>query len=203
MDIEKLLAVGMVPSIRVRYGPDIEDAVFIDANAFELNKTELKRYCQSIPNANAGLSWRLLMPWTGGNGLMAKVLVMLGEMVGAWKAHPPLESPAMWNRKLHPMIRTGSLVQEAPVASRVPKPSRGDLEAGTQPCRCCKRPMGPTDSVSHDLVEAGNGYCMDCNFEDCDDMSPCRVFHKPVEKQAEQVLEAPDGIDEYLRRFGG
>jgi hypothetical protein len=208
MRIEDLLAVGMVPHIRVRYGPGIDETVSIDAGTFELRREELEEFCRGIPNIEQGLSWRTLMPYTGGNGTMAKVLIALGEIACLWKMHPPLRVPSLWNRE-HPAILAGSVALAAPVTSRVPKPSRGDLETSSSPCRCCRRPMGATSSTTHDLVDAGNGSCLDCAEADCEVGLECKVFGTAVieleEKRAqveEPVQAMPDDLFQaYVRQF--
>ena len=82
MNIEELLAVGNVPYIMVRFGPGEGDALPIDARSFALRKEELAKFCRSIPNADQGLSWKLLKAHTNNNGMMAKLLIALGELAG-------------------------------------------------------------------------------------------------------------------------
>ena len=209
--VEEFLATPGLRSIRLRYGPGMEDAVEIDQAVFDQRKQELLDFCLGLDNVE-GMSWRLLKQCTGGNGLMAKVLIALGQLVGAWTMHPALDIPQAWTSTMYPTIfgRTAPTVSP----SRTPKPSAGDLEVGTTPCRCCKRPMGPSTSHVHEVFETfdGAGYCSDCAVEGCgDEEGDClleeavkvRAPRLPTEEgvEEEDPSGAPPGLETYLRNM--
>jgi hypothetical protein len=193
MLLENLLAAPLTPSIRVRIGPN--DAIEVDQAAFENEKEMLRAFCQSIPQADDGLSWRVLKAHTGNNGLMAKLLIGLGEVLGIWKMYPDPGLPELWQSSLFPMIQAGSM---APSVSEVPKPSRGELEVG-ESCACCQRTMNEYNGL---LLE-GYEFCWECADAGCVGDGDCQL-----EKKAELRLvkpaepeEEPADIDSYLKQF--
>ena len=209
MDIPYLLAFPFSPSIQVKIGPLPEDIISVDPEKLEERRDAIKDFCMSLPDTD-GTSWQLLKEHTGGNGTMAKLLVALGELVGAWKMHPDPTRPEMWYpSSMLPMIQAGSVSK--PVSSRMPKPSAGDLEKDTASCACCSRRMGPKDSRVHDLLTSreDSKLCVECGFEGCDTEGPCAlgpVAEKPPMKQAAKDDEeppdaAPPGaeVDNYLK----
>lgn len=184
--IEDLLAVPMTPSIRVRYGPGPDDAVAIDEALWEAMKERFVEFCISIPNAE-GSSWRTLRSYTGQNGLMAKLLIALGDLAGVWTMHPRLDTPDLWQNPMYPMV----LVQVKTVDLGV-KPSRGDLEYAL--CQCCERPMGPADSIFHELQEDHEGWCMECAEAECELAGSC-VLDKPKTVQPQKPVLNDDGTE--------
>lgn len=187
-NIEDLLAMPMLPCIRVQVGPG--EVVEIDQQAYEAAKDELVAFCLSLPNLE-GASWQILKPYTSNNGLMAKLLIALGDMAGVWTMHPPVSSPDLWSKSsMYPMVLT---LQMEPVTPRgVPKPSAGDLEADEVPCECCQRMMGPTDSTIHDLVESmpDLGMCIDCDVAGCDAGWDCQLDQKKEKTEKKKVKKA-------------
>jgi len=208
MRLEELLAVPMQPCIRVRYGPKIDDVVEIDEVQFERRKDEFIEHCFTIPNLD-GANWRILKPYAGDNGLMAKVLIALGQMIGIWKMWPDpnaLEFTA-WG-DFHPSIQMGTVVKPPPSVlkkERVPKPSRGDLELDVSTCSCCDRPMGPMDSTIHDLRVEEDDRCFQC-VEECGEDGPCRLFaaklpiRKIIENQSIEEARSP-AVEAEIKAF--
>ncbi len=209
MRIEDFLALPGTLCIRLKVGPGLEDVIEISQMHYDTNKDELREFCLGLPDVE-GRNWRTMKEFTGGNGTMAKLLIVLGDMVGAWKMYPDRElGAALWNRD-HPRI----VRSEAPAKRRVPKPSAGELEQGTKPCFCCSRPMGPPDSVVHDLIQAqeGSTLCLECEVMGCDGQvkGPCMMFPektaeeqgpRPVEDVEEEQAGPPAGLEAYLKQF--
>lgn len=217
MNIEEFLAVPMTPSIRLRIGPGVDDAVEIDQFAFDAKKQELIDFCRALYNVD-GASWQLLRMHTNGNGTLAKVLIALGELAGVWKMHPRPEYADLWyGNNMLPCIQHGSIVQAVAPGQGVPKPSSGDLEKGVKECTCCDRSMGPRDSKYHDLVSSDvDGWCEEC-LAYCTPPDPCCIKNmeagskQGIQKRAEveeevqeQPQEVPDfDVESYLKGFDG
>ena len=171
MRIEDLLASPMVPSFTIEVSPG--QFLEVDMAGFEDKKEEFKAFCLSIPNID-GASWKLIKSHTNNNGLMAKLLIALGERAGIWKVHPPVSMADLWQKSpFYPMILSGSI--EGVPSSKVPKPSRGDLERDTKLCVSCNREMGPQDSLVHDLREARDSMCFECDDAGCEPGKPCKL----------------------------
>ena len=186
------------------------DEVEVDQLAFEERKDEIREFCQSLGDVTA-YDWRAMRQFTDGNGQMAKLLIALGELAGAWKMYPPLENSAgLWNKD-HPRVFQMVVFEEPRL---VPKPSAGDLETD-QVCFCCERPMGPTDSHVHDLVasRAEPKMCVECVVEGCElEQGPCHVFPEKKAEERQQRRAAaqededgadhpPPGLEAYLKQF--
>lgn len=92
----------------VRVGPYTD--IPIDLNAIRMNEGLLREYFRGLPKYE---SWVDLLPFNDGNEILARMAVVIGDRVGAWK----MESmPLSYH---HPkIIHKGG----------VPKPSRGDLK---------------------------------------------------------------------------
>jgi hypothetical protein len=204
--IEDFLAEPLMPCLRLRVGPAEYDVVEIDIIALEARRDDVLEWMLTLPDVE-GQNWRQLKTYTGGNGLMAKVLIALGHYLGAWQMFPlPETLPELWNRE-HPRVFQKTV---KPV-SRVPQPSRGDLEKDCVECRCCGRPAGPATSSIHDLVLCGEepDLCLECWLEECDET--CRVVSpeetpKAKAKRRETVVEdpkyqGPPGLQAYLKQF--
>lgn len=179
-DLGQILAAELSPSIRVLVGPG--DVIEVDQFAFEANREAILSLCLSIPNAELGLSWPLLMPWTGQNGQYAKLLIALGQILGVWQMHPSVDTPEMWNPRLHPAIMASNTPLH--VSSRVPKPSRGDLEVRVLPCETCGCP-----SVEADAPEIPAGF------------TPCDLCGHRERGEEEDTSAA--SVNAYLRQFSG
>ena len=188
MDLHELLAEPLAPSIRVRLSPT--EHVDIDMAKFETSKEDITKFCKSIPSANGGLSWRLLKTYTGNNGLMAKLLIALGDLAGVWKMHPSPDFPLLWSKSnMYPMVLAGSMLLEAPRG--VLKPSRGDLESLRTECEVCGRMVAPRDVRTSPL---------DCEERDCPYADPPRkekIVPPPRDNPPEPSLESLD-LDTYL-----
>jgi hypothetical protein len=201
VNLKEILASQTSQAMAVEIAPG--KFIEVDPMMMKSREGELRSYCLSLPVAG-GASWRQLKPWAQNNGDLAKLLIAIGELVGAWKMHPPVTSPELWGKSdLYPMISVE--VKEAP--SRVPKPSRGDFDVGTSLCTCCGRMMGPTESTTHDLVESmpGLGLCAECDQADCSPPGACRLDGgvQPVKKAELRVAEdeedaPPEDLDRYL-----
>ena len=192
MKIEKFLADPLTPSVRLRIGPSVDDAVEIDPTAYEAQKDLLLQFCLDIPNTD-GMSWQVLRAYTDGNGTLAKVLIALGEMAGIWKMHPsPFFSDLWFGNPMYPCISSGS-VKRAP---SVPKPSQGDLE-NTIPCACCGRQIGKRGSRYNDLIESE----IERTCEECASMCYGDTCQVTGEKHAHENSEAPEGLEEYLKNL--
>ena len=171
MDIAQLIALPMEPCIRVRVTPT--ETVEVSQERFELYKQDLLILCASIP-IGEGLSHRLMMSYTGNNRTLAKLLVGLGALVHVWRLHPSVEVPALWSKsRLYPMAIP--FVTES-TKTRVPKPSRGDMEADLKPCACCERLMAPADNLAHDVLVSDyrDDLCSDCEMSRCEPGGPCQ-----------------------------
>jgi hypothetical protein len=189
----------MTPCIRVRISPD--RALEVDQAAFEEHRDELERFCRSLPGVEEGPSWRQLKVHTNGNGMMAKLLIALGDLLGVWQMHPSVDSPRLWGNALYPMVLAGSV--EKPPVRRVPKPSAGDLEVGVEQCSQCGRMVAAPDSPVHPPVE--------CDDPDCPMENAIKVPQKQKKAAVEpaKVLVPPDdegtppGLEKYLRDING
>jgi hypothetical protein len=210
-DMKGLLArrdADLLTSKSVEVSPGL--FIQVDRGMWEMAKDSFASFCNSLP-VEAGPSYKLLKHYVGGNGDMAKLLIALGEEVGVWKMHPPVNRPELWGKStLYPMVAAGTVRAKAP---QVPKPSAGDLERDTKECSCCARTMGPENSKWHDLHEGPtrSGMCYDCDYAGCDTHEPCRLEEAPLSKRAsakaaeseEEDEELPeDSIAAYMRTFG-
>ena len=89
----------------------------IDLAAIKMNRSMLKEYFSSLP---AYRSWIDFLPFVDGNEFLARLSVLVGNRCGAWDLDPSY----------------GNLSYDYPKilrSSRVPKPSRGDLETENPP----------------------------------------------------------------------
>jgi len=209
MILEEFLALPGAPCIRVRVAPmgQAYDELEVDQAVFEERKDELRDYCHSLGDVTA-YDWRAMRQFTDGNGQMAKLLIVLGELAGAWEMYPPLENSAgLWNKD-HPRVFRMKVFE---VPRLVPKPSAGDLETN-QVCFCCERPMGPTDSRVHDLVASPSEpkMCVECIAEGCELEGDCHVFPEKKAEERQQRRAAaeedesdgpPPGLEAYLKQF--
>lgn len=206
MNLEDFRATTVAPCIRMVLGPGIEDVFEVDQAYWEAHKDDFIEWCLGLDQAE-GLGWRDLKQYTGGNGQLAKLLIALGDLAEVWKMHPPRGSPPnMWARHM-PVVLVGQ-----PKVPTVVKPSAGALEPDKL-CFCCERPMGPPDSLVHDLPasEREPKLCLECEVMGCElEKGPCNVFpekqaaEKPQLRVAEkEKYEAgpPDGLAEYLKQF--
>lgn len=208
MNLEVYLVQGMAPCIRLVLGPGPLDVVEVDQAYWEEHRQEFLDFCLGLPEVE-GMNWRDLKEHADGNGLMAKLLIALGDLAGAWTMHPPLNAPwSSWGRDL-PRILEGP----TQTPRTVPKPSSGDLD-GTE-CSCCGRPMGPADSLVHDLPasERDSELCLECEAMDCDaDEGQCNVFPEKtaaerrrglstVKEPEEFEAAVPPGLAAYLKQF--
>jgi hypothetical protein len=204
MNIAELLALPLSLSIRLRIGPEPDDVVFIDTLMYEKKKEDIVDFCHSIPNIDQGLSWQLLMPYTGGNGTMAKALVALGELAGAWKMHPSPDFPDLWYKsKMYPMILADSTSQPKRRGSIFTNPEQ------TKQCGCCGREMGVQGTTDHDLYELVDDMCWECVREGCDGYKKCLLgFDKakmpslsPSTKAEEPEEMSNEALEAYLSQF--
>jgi hypothetical protein len=76
----------------------------LDLAAIKMNQEALQSYFASLPPYQG---WFDFLPFVNGVHLLAKLTVLIGDRAGAWEIYPDLSI----KRK-----------------SRIPKPSRGDLE---------------------------------------------------------------------------
>ena len=204
MNIEDFLAIPGTPCIRLRVGPNPYDEIEVGQLYFDENKEALRDYCESLGDVTA-YDWRAMKKFTKGNGVMAKLLIALGDLAGAWQMHPPREhGMGLWTKD-HPRVLQISFF------SSVAKPSRGDTDTHKL-CFCCERPMGPPGSVVHDLPAAVEEptMCFECVSEGCElEQGPCHVF--PEKKASERRQRPPEdeespagepaGLEAYLRQF--
>lgn len=170
INFDQLLADELVPIVRVRYGPNLEDMVELNQLALEASKADIIALCLSIPNVWDGLSWPQLLPYTGQNGLYAKLLVALGEMFGIWSMHPAVEFPEMWITRLHPMIAAHSI--------NVPQ-----QKSGVRKCADCG-----DFCISREEMEFMPGY------EECD---LCDQARTSEEKEAELPKEMNSYLNQF------
>ena len=192
IDLFGLLAEPHEPRITVRLTPT--QSVEVSQIRWKAQMAEILDFCVDL-DVEDRLSWQLLREVTRGDGEMAKLLIALGEMLQVWARHPSIDFPELWGMPSLPMILAGSSVKTA--AGRMPKPSRGDLEAGMIHCGCCRKMMGPADSVYHDLVAAimNPKVCIYCEAADCEVGEPCRQGHRKV-AAVEPLSEKKESIEE-------
>lgn len=177
--LPSLLAEPGVPCVRVRVGPDYDDVIEVDTAQLEDVKGHLLYAMSTLGDVTAS-DWEALRVHTGGNGMMAKLLIGLGHLLKVWEAYPdPMSPPEMWNRR-HPRVFR---MAETAIPSRVPKPSRGDLETGTVACESCAMPMGPVGSDIHDLRASSNAPKI------------CELCYEDRQENA------PEGLDRFLGQF--
>ena len=209
--IEDLVALPMQPSIRVRVGP--EEIVEVDMISWDSMKDDFITWALSLPGIDQGVGWRLLKPYTGNNGMLAKLAIALGELAGIWRMYPSPDQPNLWGRT-HPSI----LQLKKPLAAtrRVPKPSAGDLDSDKD-CGCCRRSMGPADSKFHDLTESDDteGICLECDVVCGPNSKKCKIGVKKTASRrppdtVEEDLSDHNVVDivglefeEYANRFSG
>ena len=91
--------------------------VKIDLAAIKMNGPILKEYFSTLPSYR---SWIDFLPFVDGNEFLARLSVLVGHKCGAWDLDQSHESLSYDYPRIHR-------------ASRVPKPSRGDLEAKDPP----------------------------------------------------------------------
>ena len=91
--------------------------VKLDLAAVKLNDRLLKAYFKTLP---AYQSWTDFLPFVDGNELLARMAVVIGARCGAWE----IDEKESDESYLYPRIYK---------PSRVPKPSRGDLEEKSPP----------------------------------------------------------------------
>ena len=205
MEIYKFIALPGQPCIRLKVGPGLDDYIEVDQLYYEGMKDELLQWCLDMPEVE-GLSWRELRRYTEGNGLWAKLLIVLGDLCGAWRMHPPREGMGPWTSHTP---RVASMVFVPP--PRVLKPSAGDLD-DTTVCFCCERPMGPVEDLTYDLYKSSEDslLCVECAAMGCtEEKGPCRVFPekiagaktspKPEEDEEEFVPSPPSNLEAYLK----
>ncbi len=82
--------------------------VDIDMSALKLNQDRLRSFFATFP-PYAG--WQDFLPFANGSTLLAKMYVLVGDRVGTWEMSPDF-----------------SIVRK----SRIPKPSRGDIEEAAE-----------------------------------------------------------------------
>ena len=207
-DLKRLIIKGDAPLasvLAVETGPG--KFMEIDRFLWEATKDDFVAFCESLPT-EAGPSYQVLKAYTQGNGDLAKLLIALGALAGVWKMHPDVRYPELWGKsRLYPMVQAASMKPRAVKPPRVPKPSAGGLEVGVTDCTCCNRPMGPADSVIHDLV-AGRELCAECEEAGCNGETCIidRVLTKPklrVVKDEEDDEPEPDGMAAYLAAMNG
>ena len=189
--IEDLVALPMQPSLRVRIGPD--RVVEVDQVAWETKKDAFIEWALGLPNIHQSISYRLLKPYTGGNGMLARLVVALGDLARIWTMYPHPRDRQLWGPN-HPTILS---VRPQKKSRRVPKPSAGDLDTGKH-CTCCLREMGPSDSQVHDLVASDDveGLCLECDLVCGARASSCQIG-SGKEKRAHRVVDtAEDELDQ-------
>tara|TARA_B100000131_G_scaffold72080_1_gene68390 strand:- start:4861 stop:5481 length:621 start_codon:yes stop_codon:yes gene_type:complete len=200
IDLTSLLAPPLTPSIEIRLSPT--QSISVDIVEFEKRKAEILDYCKSM-DLEGKLSWKELQEHTDGNGTMAKLLIAMGDLIGAWSMHPPVHLPDLWrSSNAFPMILSGT--QTFDRTRRIPKPSAGDLDVGTVTCPKCNLPMGKYGSKVHDYIEAEPG--SKCISFDPDQ---CEMLPNPetITKVAEEIVqddpeEGPvDEFEDYIKQF--
>ena len=187
--IEDLVAMPMEPSIRVLISPT--EAVDVSQAAWESQKDSFVAWALSLPGIDQSINWRLLKPYTGGNGMLAKLVIALGDLAKVWRMYPSASQPALWNKN-HPSIFEIVHVKKS---RKVPKPSAGDLDP-TGTCTCCERDMGPSGTDIHDLEASDDNteLCLECDLECGPRASSCRLG-RSKEKKASQY-RPPETVSE-------
>jgi len=200
IDLTTLLAAPLTYSVSVRLTPT--QSIDIDIVELEKRKPEILNYCKNLDLTDK-LSWKDLQEHTEGNGTMAKLLVAIGDMIGAWSMHPPVHFPDLWkSSNVFPMILSGTQVIDK--TRRVPKPSAGDMEAGTVTCPKCDLSMGKYGSTIHDYIEAKPGSrCISDDPEHCEMLPEPEAIAKTAEESSPDDLsdEQADEFEDYIKQF--
>ena len=206
LDLADFIALPGMPSTKVEISPGV--FVPVDPAVMSIRKEELKQYCSSIPPEEV-VTWRGLLPRMGGNETLSKLLISLGDMLGVWTQHPPVNSPYAWLPE-HPVV----LIHSVSTTSSVPKPSAGGLEAGLITCDRCGVSMGPFGSILHDYVEAEpDSKCISYDPEKCEMLEGAPKKKAAIPKPSKDFDDlppdappegkekgaAPSGLDAYLR----
>ena len=89
------------PHVPIRVTPT--QVISVDPQKLRQHQGDIRKLCNSIPNA-AGSNWQILRVYTNGDGDLAKLLIALGELLGVWIRHPPLDVPAAWSNPYFPSI---------------------------------------------------------------------------------------------------
>jgi hypothetical protein len=160
-DLSDLIALPGMPHMSVEIAPGV--CVPVDEVSLSEKKDAFISYCKSLP-AESLITKNSIVGITNGNETLAGLLVALADKFGVWGRHPPIQIPALWVPSIHPMVLADSVV--ATKASRVPKPSTGDLEKGLVQCLECGALVGKYDSISHEHKESTpDGVCNLCEYE--------------------------------------
>lgn len=92
----------------------------------ETARRERKAFAQAladIPNIESGLSWQLLMPWTGGNGSLAMACIAIGHHLGLWPIYPDPTVHAENYQRRGSMLPISGVIEEWPAwAGVITKP---------------------------------------------------------------------------------
>ena len=197
MDLTELLALPGCHYLRVQVGPAFDDTVDVDRVALDARGESIKKWCLSLEVAD-GTSWKELTRHTDGNGVLAKLLVALGDAVGAWRSLPL--PGGLWTSR--------SPVVSLLASSKSTKPSAGALEP-VGLCECCRRPVGPEGSILHDLRRAEESdLCEECVSYGCTGEGRCLATDPALPKKREAATKRleeyepstpPSGVDAYLR----
>jgi len=179
--IENLIAMPMEPSIRVRLSP--EEIIEVSQASWESQKDSFMEWALSLPGIEQSIGWKLLKPYTGNNGMLAKLTIALGDLAKIWRMYPSPDQPALWGRT-HPCIMELRKLQESP--RTVPKPSAGDLDP-TAFCTCCERGMGPSGTTIHDLEASDENteLCLECDLQCGPRASSCQLRGSKEKKAAQ------------------
>ena len=196
-DLRELIPQPMAPCVPVWVRPN--KSVEISLVVLEERKKILTEFCRDLPETITG--WKDLLPFVGNDKELAFILLAVGDLLRVWSVHPPVDRPELWikGRHIYPHILR---LQMPKVASRVPKPSAGDLEKDLITCVHCHTQMGPYGSAVHDFTEFMPGHgCVSMDPETC----PEREKQEKVATVIGDAAEAPDTsfIDDYLSQFEG
>lgn len=216
-DVAGLLALPLTPSIRVRIGP--EEVLEIDQHVWEASKEEFSTWALGLPNVGQGICWRDLKPFTGQNGMLAKLVIALGDLAKIWRMYPSPDQPRLWGRTSPSILMLSTSPRKPQGGGGIPKPSAGELEP-TKVCTCCEEGMGPPNSRIHDKTESdeASGICVECDLVCGTRASSCQLNQKskkaealprPVDTRSEEQ-EHPSQIvnlrasafEDYAKQFG-
>lgn len=152
VNLDTLRAKPMEPCLTFWLSPS--ESINIDRALFEQEKANIRNWCIDLPLMPEGSSWVTLSAYTGGNGTLARLLIVLGDFLGIWEMQPKISQTGIWAEMLHPMA-----VEKV----RAPIFSNEKVQIPGKICTFCFRPievraLNFPDDVCRDCENSGKMY---------------------------------------------